>query len=141
MYEAIIADHIIGDLVIVLPGCNSPIAIRPRFNGRYSVVGERYMDDLKDAAALFGPLPSGWRVQADSGPTEKQGTFSFLNTETGGLHKDDPRILYSRGQDGKYEEHTADFDKPSSASQRCQTEMNSPALGQQKIKLQDFILE
>lgn len=77
-------------------GCDSPLVLRPTSNGRHLIVGECYVDELKDAAALLGPLTSPWHVQVDVSPMDKQGIFRFLNIETQELHDGDPRIVRSQ---------------------------------------------
>lgn len=60
--------------------------------GRYRFVGECYVYGLEDATALLGPLGEHWRVQVFSESTYSRKYYQFLNTETGLLSDEDPRL-------------------------------------------------
>ncbi|KAI8623268.1 heterokaryon incompatibility protein-domain-containing protein [Xylariaceae sp. FL1651] len=78
-----------GDVIVVLLGCDSPMALRPDSGTKYRVVGECYVYGLENARALLGPLEDHWTVQVLS---EHRREYKFLNTETGVLTDDDPRL-------------------------------------------------
>jgi hypothetical protein len=46
----------------VFLGYERPMALRPAPGDRFLVVGHCYVHGLQDASALFGPLPSPWKV-------------------------------------------------------------------------------
>ena len=41
------------------------MVLRPKANGRHVIVGEAYVHGLMSGEAILGPLPCGWRAQAD----------------------------------------------------------------------------
>jgi hypothetical protein len=49
-----------GDEVVVIPGCSSPMVLRPADDGTYQVVGECFILGVMDGEALLGPLPDGY---------------------------------------------------------------------------------
>lgn len=104
-------------------------------------MGECYVDELKDAAALLGPLSSSWRVQVDANPTDKEGIFRFLNTETGDLHDEDPRISGLHADFGMSKEYVASVDTRYHPSQSEQMAGFSRSRTQADIRLRSFVLE
>ncbi|EXF76140.1 hypothetical protein CFIO01_03533 [Colletotrichum fioriniae PJ7] len=86
----------IGDKLVVLLGCPSPLLIRPdpasiSEEQRYRVVGATYTHGLMDTEALLGPLPEGWRVRMarESGFFDSMHFFSITADKT---TKEDPRL-------------------------------------------------
>jgi hypothetical protein len=79
-----------GDRVCVLLGYASSILLRPKRDGTFAVVGEAYLQDLKDSQALLGPLPKGWKVQY--GRVDKKSRCFYVNTSTGTKTFADPRL-------------------------------------------------
>jgi len=53
------------------------------------------VDELKDAAALLGPLLPNWHVQIYIDFVGKRGIYRFLDRDTGYLQDEDPRISES----------------------------------------------
>lgn len=81
----------IGDVIVVVLGCDSPIVLRPTAGAQYVVVGECYVDELQDATALLGPLPAYRRVQIHKDSFRRLNT-DYQHTETGQIHQIDPRL-------------------------------------------------
>jgi hypothetical protein len=50
-----------GDEVVVIPGCPSPMALRPTTDGKYKVVGECFILGFMNGEALLGPFPEGYK--------------------------------------------------------------------------------
>jgi hypothetical protein len=84
------------DLVVVIPGCDSPMVLRSADNGRYRVVGPCFIYDLSHSEALLGPLPEGY-LQIFKTERSQEG-FVYNDRNTGKTHTIDPR-LYSFQQD------------------------------------------
>ena len=53
-----------GDRIVVVLGCETPLAIRPvpEKPGRYKLIGSCYVHGMMDCEMLLGPLPSGWTI-------------------------------------------------------------------------------
>jgi hypothetical protein len=49
-----------GDEVVVIPGCLSPMALRPITDGKYKVVGECFILGFMNGEALLGRIPEGY---------------------------------------------------------------------------------
>ncbi|KAK1982252.1 hypothetical protein LZ30DRAFT_717819 [Colletotrichum cereale] len=87
----------VGDGLVVLLGCPSPLLVREDASGsgsggrwRFRVVGSTYTHGLMDTEALLGPLPAGWRARM----SREAGFFDsmhFFSAETGAVTKEDPR--------------------------------------------------
>ncbi|KAK2023484.1 HET-domain-containing protein [Colletotrichum zoysiae] len=91
----------VGDGLVVLLGCPSPLLVRgeevsgsgsgggtPR---RFRVVGATYTHGLMDTEALLGALPDGWRARM----SREAGFFDsmhFFSAETDAVTKEDPRL-------------------------------------------------
>lgn len=82
---------LLGDVVCVFLGCDSPIIVRQKSNGTYQVIGEAFVYALRDANALLGPLPEPWSVQMSESDGLRH-VFHFLNRKTGEVTDDDPRL-------------------------------------------------
>lgn len=82
---------LLGDVVCVFLGCDSPIIVRQKSDGTYRVIGEAFVYALRDANALLGPLPEPWSVQMSESDGLRH-VFHFLNRKTGEVTDDDPRL-------------------------------------------------
>lgn len=103
----------VGDVIAVLLGCSTPLVLRSsadRGPGYFTVVGECFVHGLNDAVALLGPLPAPWACVA----VWVQGNRRcprFLNTETGELTREDPRLEALEGWE-RVERMRVDGDDP-----------------------------
>ncbi|KAM7184648.1 Heterokaryon incompatibility protein (HET) domain containing protein [Naviculisporaceae sp. PSN 640] len=86
------------DKVVVLLGCSSPIILRPRSNGHFSMMGEAIIYGLQDGRALLGPVPTPWKTKTDPGYL----WLKFFNEETGKVTDDDPR-LHPLGEESEWQ--------------------------------------
>jgi len=50
----------VGDIVVVLLGCRSPLILRPSDNGHYLMLGEAYCDSTMCGEGILGPLPENF---------------------------------------------------------------------------------
>lgn len=86
-----------GDAIVVLPGCDVPLAMRPSASkpSHYEIVGETYLHDIMDGEAVLGPLPEGyttvWR-RDDSGTKGSSREICFLETSKMEFVWEDPRL-------------------------------------------------
>jgi hypothetical protein len=81
-----------GDKACVVLGCNSLLTLRECEDERFKIVGEVYVDRMSDGESLLGPLPHEYRL-IRRWSDETSGYWpSFLNTETGKILVDDPRL-------------------------------------------------
>ncbi|KAK6207029.1 hypothetical protein QIS74_13517 [Colletotrichum tabaci] len=92
----------VGDQLVVLLGCPSPLLVRPAApdpphsptgerRRRFRVVGATYTHGLMDTEALLGPLPDGWRARM----ARESGFFDsmhFFSAATDEVTKLDPRL-------------------------------------------------
>ncbi|KAH6695217.1 heterokaryon incompatibility protein-domain-containing protein [Plectosphaerella plurivora] len=85
------ADAQPGDIIACFLGCDSPIALRPT-SGGYLVVGECFMPAYADLRAFLGPLKSPWKVRFFTESSDGAGAYRYLNTDTGELSDQDPRL-------------------------------------------------
>lgn len=82
----------VGDIIVVFLGCESPIVLRPQGGGSYKVMGECYIHGLGDGIALLGPLPNPWIVQVFDHIHGLANNFCFFNKDTGEKTNEDPRL-------------------------------------------------
>lgn len=84
----------LGDIVTVFLGCDSPIILRPITPDclQFWVVGEAYCHGIMDGEALLGPLPEHWRLVVRHDRPSNIDCTAFLNTESGQLSAEDPRL-------------------------------------------------
>jgi hypothetical protein len=82
------------DEVVVLPGCPSPMILRPSHNGngRYRVVGECFIHDLMDGEALLGPLPEGYQRIRKLDRTDQVYYEAYMDNRTCDIQYEDPRF-------------------------------------------------
>ncbi|PNP38003.1 hypothetical protein TGAMA5MH_10102 [Trichoderma gamsii] len=82
-----------GDIICVIPGCNSPVVIRETDNGNFRLVGSSFVYGLNDGQALLGRLKSPWRVQIFDHPEQDfRIEHRYYNRETRELTVSDPRL-------------------------------------------------
>ncbi|KAL1861685.1 hypothetical protein VTK73DRAFT_6970 [Phialemonium thermophilum] len=80
-----------GDIACSILGCNTNIILREAPDGRYSVVGECYIEGLDDAVGILGPLPEGWTKVAGK-DSDGYTVHNFKNQSTGVITSEDPRV-------------------------------------------------
>ncbi|KAK0510362.1 hypothetical protein JMJ35_006794 [Cladonia borealis] len=116
-----------GDVIAVLPGCPSPMVLRPVYMAEwsvgapaklhstakiygnpilkgYKVVGECYLDKLMKSAAILGPLPEEYELDISLVKEQKALFDVYLNRRSGEFQLKDPRfekLRIERGSDGK----------------------------------------
>ena len=81
-----------GDQACVILGCKPPLILRPDDEKSYRVVGDCYIDGFKDGEALLGALLSDWHYVLRYFPDLKDSFRAFLNTKTGDIQVEDPRL-------------------------------------------------
>lgn len=97
-----------GDIIAVLLGYDAPMALRPLDDGTHQIVGDCLIYGFQDAMRLLGPLPAGWKPQVFLNLSLAMGSYEFLNTETGVLTEQDPRLGPLAGWERDRSERTAD---------------------------------
>ena len=116
-----------GDVIAVLPGCPSPMVLRPVYTAEwsagvpaklhstatiygnpilkgYKVVGECCLDKLTKRAAILGPLPEDYELVIRLVKEQKALFNAYLNRRSGEFQLKDPRfekLRSERGSDGK----------------------------------------
>ena len=115
-----------GDVIAVVPGCPSPMVLRPVYTAEwsvgvpaqlhgpathygnpilkgYKVIGECYLEKLMKSAAILGRLPEDYEL-VTTFVKEKNATFdAYLNRRSGKIQLEDPRfekLRSERGNDG-----------------------------------------
>ncbi|PMD40264.1 hypothetical protein L207DRAFT_565768 [Hyaloscypha variabilis F] len=99
----------IGDIICVLLGCAVPLVLRPIREGKFSVVGECYCDELMNGAALLGPLPK--EVDFVHTWVQERGVYrpAYINRRNGKVQGEDPRLAGHALPPGwRIEEHSED---------------------------------
>ncbi|KAL6901780.1 HET domain-containing protein [Trichoderma evansii] len=82
-----------GDIVCVIPGCNSPVVLRETDSGDFRLVGSSFVYGLNDGQALLGNLKNPWRVQIFDHPDQDfRIEHRYYNKETRELAVSDPRL-------------------------------------------------
>ena len=81
----------LGDQVVVILGCDSPLLLRTA-RGGHQVVGQCYVQGFMCAEALLGPMPEGWeyvlRLNQVIGGYEP----AFVHRPSGRIQYEDPRL-------------------------------------------------
>ena len=87
------ADTQADDVIAIFLGCSTPLVLRPNDRGsdHFSVIGECFVHGLHDGTVLLGPLPRPWRGMAAWVEGDRR-CLRFLNTETGEVSREDPRL-------------------------------------------------
>jgi hypothetical protein len=80
-----------GDIVCVLFGCPAPLALRPKGENKYEVVGKCFVDGIMNDEAVFGELPGsvGYR------PCRLEGTtaiYEYFDKDSAETLPEDPRL-------------------------------------------------
>lgn len=101
----------LGDHIVVLLGCSSPVVLRPHEGNRYQFVGACLVAGLSNCAALLGPLPQPWMVVRTVG-YGKRNIHHFYNTDTGERTEEDPRLASLAGSDWARFDREPDPDDP-----------------------------
>lgn len=122
--------------------------LRPLADNRYIAVGECYVDELHDASALIGPLLSPWQAQVRVDSMSERGTYDFLNTATGEVHNEDPRLpalspeweICPGDQSGRKWGGLPSYRKSTGETVLGDPRLSSKALLQRKVPLQQFVL-
>jgi hypothetical protein len=85
------------DEVVVIPGCLSPMVLRPTEDGRYQVVGEGFIFGLMDGEALLGPLPE-WCERIIKQHENNSWYSAYRDRRTGQVQWTDPRFNLFRSE-------------------------------------------
>ncbi|KAF2840182.1 hypothetical protein M501DRAFT_1023505 [Patellaria atrata CBS 101060] len=140
-------DTQVGDFLCVLLGCDVPVVLREKEPETFIVIGECYVDGLKDAFSILGPLPQPWEVQMfrDYGNRYK---YRFHNKETHKVTDDDPRLGIIK--DWERFDHKPDADDPqvydyfrhkeTGETMNSDPRMLPDALKARNVKLESFTL-
>lgn len=81
-----------GDRLCIVLGCQSPLVLRAKEFGIYTVVGECYLDGVTDGAGLLGKLPSNWQ-RVDRYDRDTKGNYdAFVNRDASIVQVEDPRL-------------------------------------------------
>lgn len=82
----------LGDIVVVILGCTSPLVLRPVGDGKYLVVGEAYYNGYMDGEALLGPLPKPFEPVLKFDTGKRTYRLCYIDRESGNLQLEDPRL-------------------------------------------------
>lgn len=81
----------VGDKVVTILGCKSPLVLRSAGRGQYSIVGNCYAHGFSYGEAVLGPLPAGVRP-AYRLVDDRTGYSEIYSTASGGVLPMDPRL-------------------------------------------------
>ena len=81
----------LGDQVVVLLGCDSPLLLRAA-RGSFQVVGQCYVQGLMCAEALLGPMSEGWEYVRRLNQISDGYLDAFLHRPSGRVQCEDPRL-------------------------------------------------
>jgi hypothetical protein len=87
-----------GDDVVVIPGCLSPMVLRPTDNGRYQVVGECFILSLMAGETLLGPFPEGYDIIKKLYEDNNSWYAAYRDRRTGQVEWTDPRLKFFRSE-------------------------------------------
>jgi Heterokaryon incompatibility protein (HET) len=97
-----------GDVIVLLPGCFSPMVLRPLqawHEGlpitRYRVVGECYLQDLMVGKAILGEFPSGYEHVTTFLEDENNFFDAYRYRPSGKIHPEDPRFKRFQTETGE----------------------------------------
>lgn len=79
----------IGDILVLLVGCQTPLILRPQVGNTFLVVGEAYCHGFMNGESFLGPLPTGVQVVTK---LDKSESPLFINRKTGEMQGGDPRL-------------------------------------------------
>ena len=117
----------VGDVIVVLPGCPSPMVLRPVYTAEwslgvpaqlhskvtihgnpilegYKVIGDCYLDELMKGTAILGRLPEDYELVITFVKEQNALLYVYQNWLTGEIQLNDPRfekMRSERGSDGK----------------------------------------
>lgn len=122
-----------NDLVVVFPGCSSPIVLRSTENGRYRVIGACFIHELSHSQALLGALPEGCDpIYTTTVSRSWDNGYVYVNRKSSRLYTEDPRLESFRhdiDKNGLLNYYATDFDLlPPSTDQRNEIKMMSHSL-------------
>ncbi|KAK6446924.1 hypothetical protein FP744_10003174 [Trichoderma asperellum] len=82
-----------GDIICVIPGCNSPVVLRGTDDGDFRLMGSSFVYGLNDGQALIGSLKYPWRIQIFDHPDQDfRIEHRYYNQKTRELAVSDPRL-------------------------------------------------
>jgi hypothetical protein len=97
-----------ADVIALLPGCFSPMVLRPlqmwhRGNPitRYRVVGECYLQNLMEGKAVLGEFPHGYEHVTTFVEEENSFFDAYRYHPSGKIHLEDPRFKRFRSEPGE----------------------------------------
>ena len=80
------------DVLCIVLGCQSPLVLRAKDSGIYTLVGECYLNGYMDGAGLLGMLPNNWQRVDRYDPDLKIYFDAFINRDTDFVQVEDPRL-------------------------------------------------
>ena len=86
-----LVDPRLGDQVVVLLGCDSPLLLRAA-QGSHQVVGVCYVQGLMTAEALLGPMSEGWEQVIRLHEASAVYYPAFVHRPSGRVQCEDPRL-------------------------------------------------
>lgn len=102
------AEANIGDILVVILGCDSPIILRQtEGQDAYQIVGESFVYGLNDANILLGPLRDGWAVEAFTDASGFTYHHRYVNRQQGVVADEDPRLEPLVGWERIYRDKTS----------------------------------
>ena len=95
-HVAKVPEHVTsGDVLAVLLGCHSVVALRPHGDATYQLVGTCFVHGLNWGEALVGPVPAGWRfVRVRVGGSSSGWQPTFRHHQSGLRTLLDPRVKW-----------------------------------------------
>jgi hypothetical protein len=97
-----------ADVIALLPGCFSPMVLRPlqmwhRGNPitRYRVVGECYLQNLMEGKVVLGEFPQGYERVTTFVEEENNFFDAYRYRPSGKIHLEDPRFKRFRSEPGE----------------------------------------
>lgn len=134
----------LGDVIVFLVGCQTPLTLRPHVNDAYLVVGEVYCHGMMFGEPFLGPLSPG--VNCVRALTT--GRSLFKNQETGETTCEDPRLGdsppgWSRVEHELDKEYSIFLDEETGnmyASNLCDPRTFPEELEKRGVKLEKFKL-
>ena len=117
----------VGDVIVVLPGCPSPMVLRPVYAAEwsvgvpaqlhskvtihgnpilkgYKVIGDSYLDELMKGTGILGRLPEDYELVITFVKEQNALLYVYQNWGTGEIQLKDPgfeKLRSERGSDGK----------------------------------------
>ena len=82
----------VGDQVVVLINCSSPMILRPKGENKFQVIGEACYHGFMDCEVFLGPVPSSLRQIAHYAGEESYLQWAHFDANSGGVYIEDPRL-------------------------------------------------